>query len=204
MLDLDTLIEEKKKIYVVNTSKPMHIMILDFINPSTGRSRSVRIPKTWIPICLSDQVPVSYIRESVDFRTYLMKGLLTLVDPSEAEKVLSTPEAKEEHDRIYKSKYSLSMKDLFKDGKPSQELMNMLDEVKIETVKESDINPKVRDLVLRYENKELDDSSIYHEIRTLSVSGELTEEDLSFLSSRVSGKAKSLCMDLLKEMVEKK
>ena len=51
--DLDELLQAGKKVYVKNTSRPMGHIVLTFVTPN-GRAVPRPIPRTWIPICLTD------------------------------------------------------------------------------------------------------------------------------------------------------
>ncbi len=60
----------------------------------------VKIPKTWIPVDLTDQVEKKNLLASSRFRTNLNKKLLMLVHPDYARRVLETDRALVEKERI--------------------------------------------------------------------------------------------------------
>lgn len=103
--DLDELLNEGKKVYVENTSRPMGHIVLTFVSQN-GKAIPRPIPRTWIPICLTDSLAPNVIRESNDLRQFISKGILKLVDPSEAQNVLGTPDGKEEQERLNLSEFS--------------------------------------------------------------------------------------------------
>ena len=81
--DLDELLSAGKKVYVKNTSHPMGHIVLTFVTPN-GRAVPRPIPRTWIPICLTDTLAPNIIRDSNDLRQFIAKGVLALVDPTDA------------------------------------------------------------------------------------------------------------------------
>lgn len=64
------------------------------------------VPKTWVPICITDQVSHDTIKGSDDFRLNLQKGLIELLSGERARELLSDPDADEELARLNISKYS--------------------------------------------------------------------------------------------------
>jgi len=104
-VELDTLLNEGKKIFVKNTSRPMGHIVLTFVTPN-GKSIPRPIPRTFIPICLTDTLSPDVIRQSSDLRLFLNKGVIKLVDPEEATRLLQTEEAQEEMNRLNLSDFS--------------------------------------------------------------------------------------------------
>ena len=62
-LDLDTLIQQGQKIFVKNTTRPMGHIVLTF-TLFNGKTIPRPIPRTWIPICLSDTLSADIIAQS--------------------------------------------------------------------------------------------------------------------------------------------
>ena len=62
-------------------------------------SDPLRIPKTFIPIDLTLQVPRTQIMESADFRRTVGGGLVKIVTPEYAELILNTEEGRAEQER---------------------------------------------------------------------------------------------------------
>lgn len=86
---LDDLIAAKKRIYVKNMTDPRGQLILTIADLTTGRIVRLPIPKIALPICLNDRLTPQLIENSTDLRNYISKGVLKLVDPDEAEKIIS-------------------------------------------------------------------------------------------------------------------
>ena len=86
-LDLDGLLNEGKKIYVKNTSRPMGHIVLTFVT-AHGKAVPRNIPRTWIPICLTDTLSPDVIAQSNELRQFLNKGILALVEPEKAAKYI--------------------------------------------------------------------------------------------------------------------
>lgn len=105
---LDKLVRDGRSIYVLNTSKlPSGDKGMIVINVFDGTRREFfKAPPTYIPMCVTDAIPPNRLIESRDFRQSLLKGMLTLVDPDQAEDYLSTKEAKEEYDNLVLSEHS--------------------------------------------------------------------------------------------------
>ena len=100
----DVLIEDKTKpIYVLNTTDPKALVALN-IKDVSGNPLYGEFPKTWIPICITDMFPRRVLRDNHDIRTFLNKGILTLMSPKKAKTILSGTAAKQEKNRILSSK----------------------------------------------------------------------------------------------------
>ena len=93
------------QVFVRNRTKPKGPISLTLMHPS-GKTAAINIPKTYIPINLTAQVPISLLEQSVDFRAYINSKVLELVHPKDAVEVLETKGGKAEYTRIYASKYS--------------------------------------------------------------------------------------------------
>lgn len=91
-------------IYVRNTSKKRHGQGADiFITVYVGnqsRATIISIPLSWKPFNLNEQAPRASILGSQHFLRAINNGVLTLLDPSEAEVELSTPKAATETERL--------------------------------------------------------------------------------------------------------
>lgn len=93
------------QVFVRNRTKPKGPISLTLMHPS-GKTAAINIPKTYIPIELTAQVPISLLEQSVDFRAYINSKVLELVHPNDAKSVLETKEGKAEYNKIFASKYS--------------------------------------------------------------------------------------------------
>jgi len=170
---------KQEKIYVRNCTRPKGPINLSMILPS-GRMESINIPKTYIPICITDQVPVSLLKESMDFRAYVTSGVLELVPPNEAEKILETKEAQAELTRIFASKYSEA-------GYKSKGISVSQQEGSVvvsEDETEENVSSKVIDILLR----KMSPTHTLNELKTIEE--ELTDADLRYIVENASGKVK--------------
>lgn len=104
MINLDTLISENKPVYVINKSKPKGDVTITAFRPD-GAPKLIIIPKTWIPICVTEQVTAKTISNSDDFRAILNKGMLQLIDPEVAIEALKEPDALLEKNKLSISQY---------------------------------------------------------------------------------------------------
>ena len=94
-LSIDKLTADGHEIYVRNKTNPRGVVIITLVDPR-GRSDKVVIPKTLLPVNLTQLVPPDMLRGSPDLRKYIAKGTLEIVDPSVAEKELESEEAQED------------------------------------------------------------------------------------------------------------
>ena len=172
-INLYQLLDEKKPIYVYNSSNnPRGIVTVIVFRPN-GSPFVIPIKKTWIPICMTDYCTHEALRNSDDFRKNLTQGLIQLVDQEEAEKILSEEDAQEELIRLNLSQYGSY------DGTPPKSNLQVfsdqasqVDQVKI-TVKEI----LLRDVSL---------SEKYHLLRSSEDS--LNADDYKYIVANSSGK----------------
>jgi len=199
--DLDQLLNEGKKIYVENTSRPMGHIVLTFVNPN-GKAVPRPIPRTWIPICLTDSLAPNIIRESNDLRQFISKGILRLVDPAEAQKVLSTPDGKEEQERLNLSDFS--------NRAEATERVLMLEAKQREANLDNPMGPpqdhmidpvssRVKSTLLQVESKDLTEREAVSEFRIMQK--ELSNHDLTYIISQVEneGPLKRFALQILSE-----
>lgn len=171
------------KIYVLNKSKPKGDVLISFIQPGSGKSFVATIPKTWIPIEVSETVPLQIILESIDFRSYLRSKIIELVPAEKAIKTLSTKDAKEEFSRIYTSKFTdqeKTVKDIDEDDEEDNFKRDVESFIKSE-------NLLVKDILERNEGNKA--GTILNELR--SIEEELGKEDLVYVIKNTKGKIRS-------------
>ena len=169
-LKLDKLLDDNKPIYVLNNSNPRGILVISLVHPTTGNVTPIKIPVTWVPICVTDHVPPEQLRDSLDFRGYLRKGIIKLVDPDKAEKILASKEAKEELERINKSEFA----DRFD---VSVKAMGSNDA-------SSEINPKVMDIVLRLESQDITANDALNQLKSIYTT--LSKQDLAYIAQNAT------------------
>lgn len=105
---LNELVKNGDSIYVINSSAmesgDKGTIVINFINGN--RKDFFKMPPTFIPMAISDSIPHDQLMNSRDFKESLVKGMLTLVDPKQAEEYLSTEEAAEEYEALVLSEHS--------------------------------------------------------------------------------------------------
>ena len=192
-LSLETLIKAGKKIYVTNESGKMTgskgIIHLTFIDFSSGKSIPFTIPRTWLPVCISDFIPEQTLINSYDLRNMIGKEFLTLIDPEKADKILKTPEAKDERKRLQDAERSsrnmntnISVKDVDSDTKIIGPESSARIAQGLEPISSEDrVNARVRDILLRAETGDLTGRMAVAELR--SIASDLKVEDASYIIS---------------------
>lgn len=61
---------------------------------------TLRVPATWLPVCLTEQIPRAQLLASAEFRQSVSSGILILIDPAYAQEVLEQDGAVEEQARL--------------------------------------------------------------------------------------------------------
>ncbi len=198
--DLDSLLNDGKKIYVKNTSRPMGHIVLTFVT-AHGKSVPRNIPRTWIPICLTDTLSPDIIAQSNELRQFINKGILGLVEPEAAQEELKGADAQEESARLNLSDFStkatatervLSMENQYTaEANPlnQQGPEGMVDPV----------NNRVKSTLLRVESKDLTEREAVAEFRIMKA--ELSSHDLTYIISSVEadGPLKRFSFQVLSE-----
>ena len=90
-------------VYVLNNSsdaKRGRGDILFSMPRQDGGEDVVRVPKTWIPVDLTDQVEKPTLLRSSRFRRVVSSDMVTLLHPDYAEKMLESEAAQEEKERL--------------------------------------------------------------------------------------------------------
>jgi hypothetical protein len=93
---------DKGSVYVLNSTEgTLEGNIVISIPKMNGNGQDlIRVPKTFIPIDVSQQASRQQLISSSEFRKTVGKGLIKLVTPEYAELLLAEPEAKEEQKRL--------------------------------------------------------------------------------------------------------
>jgi hypothetical protein len=106
--NLDRLIRENQTVYVINTSSmpsgDKGTIIVNFFDGT--RREFFKMPPTFIPMAITDSIPSRQLGDSKDFRQCLLKGMLTLVEPTSAEVFLATEEAQDEYEALVLAEHS--------------------------------------------------------------------------------------------------
>ncbi|RKZ79203.1 MAG: hypothetical protein DRQ35_04640 [Gammaproteobacteria bacterium] len=182
--DLDSLLNDGKKIYVKNTSRPMGHIVLTFVT-AHGKSVPRNIPRTWIPICLTDTLSPDIIAQSNELRQFLNKGILALVDPETAQSELRGEDAQEESERLnisdFSSKATATERVLSLENQYTAEA-NPLNQQGPEGMVDP-VNNRVKSTLLRVEAKDLTEREAVAEFRIMEK--ELSSHDLTYIISSI-------------------
>src|ERR1035437_9004494 len=77
-----------KEVWVLNETKPRGVIALEVKNRADGSATLVSIPPTWVPICLTDQVPKQMLVDSPKFRSIISGHHIKLLDPTAVQEIL--------------------------------------------------------------------------------------------------------------------
>ena len=106
MLTFNFLLTNRLPVWLANNTRPKGKVILQMTLPN-GRTRPIFIERTNLPVCVTDEVGQEMVENgSQDMRTYINKGILTLVWPSDATDIIGTTDAQEELSRLRNSEFS--------------------------------------------------------------------------------------------------
>jgi len=188
---LDGLVNAGKSVYVMNTSVlPSGDKGLIVINFQIGTRREFfKMPPTFIPVAVTDSIPPKLLSESKDFRQSLVKGMLTLVDPDEAERYLNTPEALEEYESLMLSEHSMRGQGVTSSnitpGRPQVVQQDNLSSGPDQSLDAVDtVSNKVRGLVESLRSGDKDAKQVKMEIRRHQEA--MTPVDLSYVIANTS------------------
>ena len=178
----------------------------------------VRIPRTFIPIDLTMQVPRAQLLNSAEFRKTLQKGLINLVSEPYAKALLSTSDGKAEQRRIENALMQAqvaadnatvasgdSEDDYFdpnnmeEEGAPSKAAQTKKVEEKIQRQAQPEVSLKLQNLA----NTALEQKHSEQQIRSSlrNYGKPMNNEEFKFLASKFKGKDKVIA--LLKELKAK-
>ncbi len=201
--DLDTLLDKGKKVFVRNTTRPMGQIVLSFIT-NNGKSIPRPIPRTWIPICLTDSLAPDVVLQSNDLRLFLQKGVIQLVDPDEALKELQSSDAQEEQRRLNISDFSAAAEatDRVLEMQNQQTFAPAINNpmAPVQGVVADPVNNRVKATLLQVEAKDMTEREAVAEFRIMR--GELSHHDLTYIISQSveEGPLRRFAYQLLSEL----
>jgi hypothetical protein len=171
----------------------------------------VRVPKSFIPFDITQQVPRMQVLDSADFRKTINTRLLKLVTPEYAAVLLSTEEAKEEITRLRNEEQKARMA-LKKAGVMAEQSSGVGEDdeddffdvategskkkapkAQAQATKTTETKPKkgpsikVQNLVARAHEDEMSETQIVAKLKNIS---NLRKADLAFLSREFTNKTK--------------
>ena len=93
------LLKAGKALYVTNESDPRQIIFISY-SDENGDSRSKNFPDSFLPVCITEQIPTETLLKSNDFWAYIRAGVLVPKRPKMAKAILREPESHEEVMRL--------------------------------------------------------------------------------------------------------
>jgi len=188
VLDLDTVLDSGKKVYVQSNVIKSNLLMVLQVKDKSGRSRSLKVPPIRFPVCVSTQFSKDSIRDCADLRDCLSKNVLVLVEEEEAERMLKSAEAQDEMKAYQVSVYSdTAPKNAVRDNmqrlkKESEGASNVVDSADVlgnDTLQGGDVNPRVLGLVASLISKEKNSKETLTHLKRLK--GAMTEADLTYI-----------------------
>lgn len=191
-LRLEDVVKAGQPVYVRNRTSPKGAIILRIADPTSGKSYPLTIPKTFIPIEVSAQIPGDVLVRSIDFKQVLNGKSAILVDAEEAELELAMPRAIEEYKRLFTTVFS----DLANDNPKIYETLQKVEEGKSaaalnnfnESI-ETEVSPVVLGVCSRFNSKELTASQVVNEF--LCVEEDIKIPDCDHIVANCTGEART-------------
>lgn len=155
-------------IWVLNATKgdTRSVVVLTIPKLTGGGEDKVEIPVTSIPINLTNQVPKKQLMAATNFRRSVSHGLLKLLDTEEAEKLLTTPGAQKELERLTKE---------------TDAFINNMGRQQVSVTNTDNIRPRLQNLAMAMETSDEDET-----IHTLNAVGELNDDEKDFLIAKAT------------------
>ena len=185
-LDLDELLNGEGPIFVRNNMLKSHILMVVEMKDRHGRGKALKVPPSALPIEVTAEFPRDVIRDSTDFRRCVKQGNLVLVEASEAKKLLSTKEAREEMKALNMSVYADSapdnaVRDSMSKLKGKAEENGVVDAGKVLASKpvEDGVQHRVKGLIVSFQTKEKSSKETLTQLRRLQPT--LSEHDLTYV-----------------------
>jgi len=153
-------IPEGRPIYVKAVSSPTMEAgdIILTVYRRDGKPSAIIVPKTHIPIRITDFAPADMIKDSTDFRRVIASGILAIIPEKEAIEELSTPEGMEELERLRKEIFKGMSVEKGVETTPIDVISRLDDKVSIKVkdiMMRSDIQDQERLRLLRIEQSSL-------------------------------------------------
>lgn len=194
---------EKGSVWVLNTmTGDMQGQLLINVPKKHGNGQDlVRVPKTFIPMDLTDQVSKGQLLESSEFRKTITGGLLKLITPEYADLVLGSDEGREERRRVTnemnKAKTIIANAGVASDedddevdaedaGREARKLRDGADNGK--SGKTAKANVKLQTAVNNGLEAEENEKQILARIKNHAVGNDLTLSDIKWLNSKLGDK----------------
>lgn len=193
---------DKGPVWVLNTmTGDMQGQLLINVPKKHGNGQDLaRIPKTFIPIDLTDQVSKGQLLESSEFRKTITGGLLKLITQEYAELVLGSDEGREEKRRVLnemnKAKTIIANAGVVGDEDDDEvdaedagrEARKLRDGTESKHGKTAKANVKLQTAVNSGLEAEENEKQILARIRTYAVGMDLTVADVKWLNAKLGDK----------------
>ena len=155
----------------------------------------VKIPCTFLPIDLVEQVSRKSVLESKDFRLAYQKRWISILDDSEAEAILGKPGAHQELERLRKEE--LERESALAEGYGTYaDAGTMLNEAELaQAGVESQVNPRVEALMESLKTPTGDEVTVVNRMRSMR----LNEEDRKFIHAEAEKGEYGSILDFLNE-----
>jgi hypothetical protein len=210
----DLEVSEKGPVWVLNTmTGDMQGQLLINVPKKHGNGQDlVRVPKTFIPLDLTDQVSRGQLMESSEFRKTITGGLLKLITPEYADLVLGSDEGREERRRVTnemnKAKTIIANAGVASDEDDdevdtedaSREARKLRDGTESKHGKGARANVKLQTAVNNGMEAEENEKQILARIKNHAVGNDLTLSDVKWLNSKLGDKPR--IKKYLKEVYE--
>lgn len=178
--------DKNPELWVVNKTSNLVTISIDV----NGKTKAVKIPKTWVPIDLSLQIPTSYVKNSPDFRRALTLGLIEEMD-SEKVKIFfaNDSEAKEELKKVTGSSVVNSILTA-----PSD---------KNQIIDTNKVSSSTEILIAKVFGTSPNESSVNNEIRILINSSKINDEELLAITEKAQELGYTKTLSLIKDISAK-
>jgi hypothetical protein len=197
--DLESALETQKRIYVLNNTDPRGLLICTVNDPISGKPKVLQIPRTWIPLCLTDMLPRESLN-SIELKKFFSQRTLKLVPESDAQEILSSPKGQKEYLRLMQSEFSVGGS-----GSRKTSQMKVIDDAKQTALGNPEaaardlvqIHPKIKTWEQRILVGELNGGALATELEIHAT--EFSLEDLQYLlSGQFPQEGKDFAYDALK------
>jgi len=178
-------VSNSRRVFVVNGTNPIGTVCMTVLSGENTQV-PIRIPKTWIPIELSEQVDKGALLKSHSFRQAVFNGTLVLIKPEAAIKTLESEEGKAEDANVRER-----MRSMAATGTLSEQTKSEEDPL-------AAIAPQVIEIMGR---EGISDVERFNELRTIE--SQLTKEDCEYVAKKASSSKLTEHMQALAQKKDK-
>lgn len=196
--------KDQLEVWALNIAASTHgknSQVLVAAKNTNGKSATVTIPDTWIPVCLTTQVSKEALLASNEFRAALAGNqhhgpLLRIIDTDTAYKILQFPEAQKEQQRLNRARNERREAQRSKPSSVDKKPTNLADG-KVRKGK-AVASGMVIGMTLNHKNGQLEEDQFINTLKANSKS--LKRVDLEYMTANsASAKVKRWCAKRLGE-----